>query len=83
MRLDVVVASRARVDPMPRLDCAGKVMVWLPLAIAKLKVALPDPKALVALMVRLEFPAAVGVPVIAPVVALSERPAGRVPLSKA
>ena len=45
--------------------------------IVRIKVALPVPPALVALMVTLLVPAAVGVPVIAPVPVLMLKPAGR------
>ena len=43
----------------------------------RIKVALPVPPALVALMVTLLVPAAVGVPVISPVPVLMLKPAGR------
>ena len=42
----------------------------------KVKVALPVPPALVALMVTLYVPAVVGVPEINPVLVLTDRPAG-------
>ena len=80
-RPEVVVAFRVRVEPTPRLPCAGKVMVWLPLAMLKVMVALPVPEALVALIVTvLPVAAVVGVPVMAPVEVFKERPAGRDPL---
>ena len=48
------------------------------MAILKMKEALPESVALfVAVITMVEFPAAAGVPVIAPVLALSVRPAGR------
>ena len=43
----------------------------------KVKVALPVPPALVALMVTLYVPAVVGVPEINPVLVFTDRPAGR------
>ena len=43
----------------------------------RVRVALPVPPALVALMVMLEVPMAVGVPEINPVVPLTESPLGR------
>jgi hypothetical protein len=43
----------------------------------KVKVALPVPPALVALMVTVYVPAVVGVPEINPVLVLTDRPAGR------
>ncbi len=46
-------------------------------AIEMVNVALPVPPVLVALKVTEELPAAVGVPLIKPLVALMERPAGR------
>ena len=45
--------------------------------IVRTKVALPAPPTLVALMVTLLVPAAVGVPVITPVPVLMLKPAGR------
>jgi len=43
----------------------------------KVKVALPVPPALVALMVTVYVPAVVGVPEITPVLVFTDRPAGR------
>jgi hypothetical protein len=46
-------------------------------AIVNISVALPVPPLLVALRVTLDVPAAVGVPEISPVEALTAKPAGR------
>lgn len=46
--------------------------------IVNVKVAVPVPAALVALNVMLDTPAAVGVPEMTPVVALTERPGGKI-----
>ena len=46
------------------------------LLIVKVRVAAPVPALLVALKVTVETPTAVGVPVIKPVLGLTERPAG-------
>lgn len=55
----------------------GVVMVGVPLAILKVKEALPESVALlVAVMTMVEFPAAAGVPVMAPVEAFRVKPAG-------
>jgi len=45
--------------------------------IVSVRVALPVPKLLVALIVTIEVPAAVGAPEIAPVVVFTDNPAGR------
>ena len=45
----------------------------------KVKVALPVPPALVALMVTVYVPAVVGVPEITPVLVFTDRPAGSTP----
>ena len=45
--------------------------------IVRARVAVPVPPALVAPMVTLKLPVAVGVPVMAPVVVFTESPAGR------
>ena len=47
--------------------------------IVNVKVALPVPPALVALMVTLYVPAVVGVPEITPVLIFTDRPAGSTP----
>ena len=47
--------------------------------IVNVKVALPVPPALVALMVTLYVPAVVGVPEITPVLVFTDRPAGSTP----
>jgi hypothetical protein len=61
----------------------GVVMVGVARAMLKLNEALPESVALlVAVMTRVEFPAAVGVPVMAPVVALRVSPAGREALAE-
>ena len=57
---------------MPALVITGD-----PAVTVSARLELPVPELLVALMVTVEVPAAVGVPEIKPVVALTDRPAGR------
>ena len=56
-----------------------EVVVGSGLLIVKVKVALPVPPELVALMVTLYVPAVVGVPEIKPVLVFTDRPAGSTP----
>ena len=63
--------------PTVALALSTLVMVGAGHRTRKAKVALPVPPAFVAPKVIVEFPAAVGVPLIRPLVALSVSPAGR------
>jgi hypothetical protein len=53
------------------------VITGAAVVIVSVRVALPVPPALVALSVTAELPAAVGVPEINPVAALTDKPAGK------
>jgi hypothetical protein len=59
------------------LAVVGLVVIGAPESIVRLRVAVPVPPELVALMVTLYVPAVVGVPEINPVLVFTVKPAGK------
>jgi uncharacterized protein YhfF len=73
--IEYLNATPSVADSLAALVIAG--IAWVVVVTVMASLAVPVPLALVAPMVTLDVPAAVGVPLITPVVALMESPAGR------
>ena len=80
--LDALALSETVPEPRTLLTREPKVMLWFALliVIVKLEVVAVALALSVTVTAMVELPAAVGVPVIAPVDELIDRPAGRVPV---